>query len=181
MTKSYRQILGNPVLHFEQGTVLGVVRDVIIHPDTGRLEGLWIKPTGRLLAFGVLQTQDIVEWKKNIYVKDEGSIAEAHDVIKISEILADGRLIMGKRVRTEAGETVGRVVNLDFDTEQYYLRHLYTQKSVLGLWAYDSRILNYDLILEVLPDYILIKDKTAKAEKIKVPLIKEKDVLLDPQ
>ncbi|MFH0820155.1 MAG: PRC-barrel domain-containing protein [Candidatus Peregrinibacteria bacterium] len=179
MIKHYQQILGTPVLHFEQGNVLGTVKDVIIHPDTGKLEALWVKPKGALTGYAVLQTQDIVEWKKNIYAKGEESLAEAGEIIKIAEILSDGRQILGNRVRTESGESLGRVKDVDFDTEHFYLRQLYTQKSLLGLWAHDNRILSYDLIVEVLPGYILVKDRTEKTEKVKASLLKDKNVVLD--
>ena len=179
MIKQYSHILGIPVMHFEQGDVLGTVKDIIIHPDTGKVEALWIRLKGALQGYFVLQTQDIVEWKKNIYVKSEEVLAEAGEIIKISEILSDGRLIIGNRVRTESGENLGRVTDVDFDTQQFYLRHLYIQKSFFGLKSYDKRILSYDLIVEVLPDCILVKDQTEKAEKEKASFLKEKDVVLD--
>ncbi|MFH1012268.1 MAG: PRC-barrel domain-containing protein [Candidatus Peregrinibacteria bacterium] len=178
MIKRYRDIVGTPVLHFENGSLLGVIKDVIIHPDTGKLEGLWVKPARHLFSYGVVQSQDIVEWKKNCYLKNEGAIAEAGDLIKIAEILSDGRQILNNRVRTEEGASLGKVVDVDFDTKQSYLRQLYVEKRFLFL-GYDRRILSYDTIVKVLPEAIIVKDKTTKEEKAKEPLLSDKQIALD--
>lgn len=179
MIKYFREIIGTPVLRFEDGSPLASIKDVIIHPDTGKLEAFWVKTLHHSFLYGILQTQDIVEWKKKIYVRGNEAIGDPADIIKIAELLSQNRLIMGNRVRTDRGVDLGRVFDLDFDTGQYFLRHIHVQKSFLGLFKYQPRILSYDLILEVLPDTILIKDKTEKEEKIKEPLIENKQILLD--
>lgn len=179
MIKFFREIIGTPVLHFEDGSLLASVKDVIIHPDTGKLEAFWVKTYHHPFSYGILQTQDIAEWKKKIYVKGGEAIGAPADIIKIADILSQKRLIVGNRVRTDSGVDLGRVFDLDFDTTQYFLRHIHVQKSFLGLWRYQPRILSYDLILEVLPDTILIKDKMEREEKIKEPLIENKQILLD--
>ena len=99
----------------------------------------------------------ILEWKKNIYIKDEREIAEPEDIIKISEILSRNTFFIGSQVKNEAGEVFGRVYDLDFDTNKLYLRNLYVQKSFFG-FKYGQRVFSYDAIVQVLPEYILVKD-----------------------
>lgn len=153
-------------MHFEEGSLLAVVKDVIVNPDTGKLEAVWVKPAAHILSYAVIRAEDIVEWKKHLYIKSEQAIADPADIIKIAEILTDGRQIIGNEVRTEEGVVLGRVTDIDFDTRDYYLHHLHVEKRWLGMIRRDRRILSYDLIVQVFKDYILVKDKNAAKETV---------------
>ena len=85
MIKNHRSIIGTSVLHFDDGSLLAVLRDVIIDPDTGKIEAFWVKPLSLPIANAVIQSQDIVEWKKNIYLKNESVIADPADIIKVTD------------------------------------------------------------------------------------------------
>ncbi len=179
MIKFFREIIGTPVLDFEDASPLALIKDIIIDPDTGKIEGLWVKPLESLLTYGVLQTQDILEWKKNLYIRHENVIGDPAEIIKIADILSQKRYFLGNAVRTEGGEAWGKVMDLDFDTLHYYVRNLYAQKYFLGLIPYEKRGVSYDLILEVLPEAIVVKDKIEKGEKVQKSFIESKSLLLD--
>jgi len=175
MIRSYLQIIGTSVVREEDGEVLALIRDIIIHPDTGKIEGFWVKPMTIPVGNAVIKSDSILEWKKNIYVRDENEIAEAEDIIKITEILERDTFFIGNLVKNEAGDNLGRTYDADFDTEKLFLQNIYTQKLFL-LFKYNQRIFNYNSIIKVLPDYILVKD----TGKIKEPaIIEEKQPLLD--
>lgn len=172
-------MIGTRILDNEEGNLLAVIQDIIIQPDTGRIEGLWVKPLTLPIKNAILQSDAILEWKKNIYIKDESKIAEPEDVIKISEILARNTFFIKNQVKNESGRTLGRIYDLDFDTTKLYLRNLYSQKSFIG-FKYGPRVFSYDSIIKVLPDYILVKDMESKKVRVEENLIvKEKQPLLD--
>jgi len=177
MIRSYRQIVGNPILSHEDGVLLALIQDVIIHPDTGKIEAFWVKPLTLPIKNAVLQSSSILEWKKNIYIKDEREIAEPEDIIKISEIFSRNTFFVGNQVKNESEEFLGKVCDLDFDTKKFYLKNLYTQKSFFG-FRYQPRTFSYDSIIKVLPEYILVKDVEEKKVK-EAALIEDKQPLLD--
>ena len=179
MIRNYSQIIGTPILSHEDGRAIALLQDVIINPDNGKLEGFWVKPITLHIGNAIIQNNSILEWKKNIYIKDEREISEPEEIIKISEILEMNTLIIGNSVKNEAGEVFGNVFDIDFDTSKLYLRNLYVQKSFLG-FKYGQRIFNYDTIAQVLPEYILVKDIEEKKEKAEdMTLMKDKQPLLD--
>jgi len=180
MIRAFSQILGTPVVGHEDGALLAMIRDIIIHPDTGKIEGFWIKSLSLPVNNAILLSDSILEWKKNIYIKDVREIADADDVIKISEILSRQTDFIGNLVVNESGKNVGQVYDLDFDTNKLYLMNIYTHKSILGIYKYDPRAFSFDSIIQVLPEYILVKDIEDKKIKVKEELLADdKQPILD--
>lgn len=166
MIKDYRSIVGAKVLKFDSGDLLAVVSGIIVDPDTGMVEAFWVKPATLLVRNAILKTSDIVEFKKNLYIKSDKVLAQAEDVIRISAILEEGRTFLGNSVQNEAGESYGRCTNLTFDSQTYALKQIHAKKSILGLITLDERIFSYDNILKVLPDMILVEDVATKKETL---------------
>ncbi|MBI5421844.1 PRC-barrel domain-containing protein [Candidatus Peregrinibacteria bacterium] len=158
------KIIGTPVLGFADGQPLGIVEDVIIHPDTGKVEALWVKPLTLPYAHAVLPVEGILSWKKHLYVSGEGALSEPDEVIRIAETLSRKEGFVGNRVRNESGKGFGRVYDLDFDTRNMTLRYLFVDKSFLG-FRFQRRFFHYDSVVQVLPDAIVVKDEEIKVEK----------------
>jgi len=166
MIKDYRSILGAKVLEFDSGELLAVVSGIIVDPDTAMVEAFWVRPTSLGVKEAVLRISDIVELKKNLYIKSDKVLAQAADVIRISEILEDGRHFIGNAVQSEAGKSYGSCHNLSFDTGTYALKQIHTKRSILGLIALDERIFSYNNIVRVTPEMIIIDDDASKKETL---------------
>ena len=174
----YSQIIGTHILRHEDGEVIALLQDLIIHPDTGKIEGFWVKPLTLPFRSAVIQSDSILECKKNIYIKDEREIAEPEDIIRISELLSRNTLFIGNHVKNKSGDGLGSVHDLDFDTKKLYLRNLYTEKAFL-IFKYNQRIFNYNTIIQVLPEYILVKEVEEKKEKAKEPALMKDEPVMD--
>ncbi len=166
MTRDYKSMLGAKVLEFDSGDLLAMVSGIIVDPDSGMVEAFWVKPTTLPVKNAVLRVSEIVELKKNLYIKSEKVLAQAEDVIKINEILEDGRTFIGNAVQNEAGDSFGTCVNLTFDTGTYALKQVYSKRSILGLITLDERIFSYNNIVKVLPEMILVDDDGKKKESV---------------
>lgn len=166
MTRDYKSILGAKVLEFDSGDLLAMISGIIVDPDTGMVEAFWVKPATLPVKNAILRVSDIVELKKNLYIKSDRVLAQAEDVIRISEILEDGRTFLGNVVQNEAGESYGTCVNLTFDIQTYALKQIHSRRSILGLITLDKRIFSYDNILKVLPEMILVEDVATKKETL---------------
>jgi len=158
MIRQLSKIIGTHVLSHAHGEVLAIVEDVIIHPDTGKVEGFWVKPLTLPFRHAVLPWEGVVAWKRHLYIRDEQAMAEPDEIIRISEILARKTYYMGNRVRTESGKSLGKVFDLDFDESKMLLRYLFVRKSFL-LFSMAAQFVHYDSIVQVLPDRIIVRDE----------------------
>lgn len=165
MIKDMKSLVGSKVLHFDSGELLASLNLPIINPDTGVVEAFWVKPFTVALKNAVIQVGDIVEFKKHVYVKSEKVIADPADIIRLSEILSEGRWFLNAPVRNEAGRNYGRVKDLSFSTDTYVLKQIVVQKTLLGLFPGDRRVFGWERILKVLPDEIIIDDSSEQKER----------------
>jgi len=164
--KEYKSIIGTPIMHFDEGSLLALIKDVVINSDTGKIEAFWVKPLTVPMFNAVIQSQDIVEWKKNVYIKNDSVITDPADIIRISDIMAKKTYVIGNRVQNEEGIYYGKVYSITFDTESFYLKQIYVQKSILGIINYEQRIFSFDNIIEVTKDRIIIKDEAVEKEEV---------------
>jgi len=158
MIKEAKSIVGAKVLEFDSGEVLAILNLPIINPDTGVVEAFWVKPLNLPLKDAVVQVGDIIEFKKNMYIKSESVIADPADVIRISEILSDGRDLFGMEVKGESGRSYGKVMDLSFDAKSSMLKSILTQRRSLAFFRSERRIFPYERIVKVLPSYVLVDD-----------------------
>jgi sporulation protein YlmC with PRC-barrel domain len=164
MIRQYSKIIGTQVLSHAEGAVLAVVEDLIVHPDTGKVEGFWVKPLTLPFRHAVLPWEAVVAWKQHLYVKNEQAMAEPDEVIRIADILARKTYFVGSRVETESGKSLGAVFDLDLDDRKMTLRYLFVQRSFLFFHS-EPRFVHGDSIVQVLPGRIVVKDDDKKSAK----------------
>jgi len=166
MIKDFKSLVGAKILEYSSGQVLGLVSGVVIHPDTGVVEAFWVKPLTLPIKSAVLKASDVLEFKKHLYIKDDRVLAQANDIIRINEILDDGREFLGANVVSETGAPYGKCTNLTFDTVTYLLKQIYVQRVFLSLYVLDERIFSYGDIIRVLPGEIIVNDDIGKKETL---------------
>ncbi len=174
MVTSLTNIIGAKVVRQEDGQVLAVVFGLIIHPDTGKVEALKVKALDPRIRNAVVLAGDILEFKTKVYVNNENDVAEEEDIIRITDIISRNTPFFGNKVKNEAGEYIGKVYDLEFDTKSFYLKQIYTEKSFL-IFKYNPRIFSYDSIIKAEPDYILVKDTQEVEEKAEARSILDKN------
>lgn len=165
MIREAKSLVGAKVLEFDSGDLLALLDLPIVNPDTGVLEAFWVRPMNLPVSHAVVQVADILEFKKNIYIRSENVMADPADVIRLNEILSEGRDFLNARVMNESGKYYGKLVDLSFDTETYMLKQIDVRKTFL-FFAYDRRIFAWGRILRVLPEKIIIDDRTEQKEAI---------------
>ena len=165
MIREVKSLVGAKVLEFDSGDLLALLDLPIVNPDTGVLEAFWVRPMNLPVSHAVIQVGDIVEFKKNIYIKSENVIADPADIIRLSEILSEGRVFLNARVMNESGKYYGRLADISFDTDTYMLKRIEVRKTFLFL-AYDRRIFAWERILKVLPEKVIIDDRNEQKEAI---------------
>lgn len=138
----------------------------------GQLSRVHIDPqNGHILAFEMVRkgarfisTQDVLNWKSEYLILGQDyEIHHAEDLVRLSQALksSEGNLI-GKKVRTEGGTKLGFVSDFTLQAKQLVLASITVQKSFLGLFHYDTRIIHQANILEIKPRVIIVRETWMK-------------------
>lgn len=103
-------------------SIVGQVDDLIVDPHRRTISALRI-------AGG--WNGEIVHWSDITAFGADGITVRSPEVVKqaegrTAEILAGSYHIMGKRLLTSAGNDLGRIMDVDFDTRTGSIRHLVT-------------------------------------------------------
>ena len=170
MIKIYNEIIGTKILDFNNGNLLALLDGIIINPDNGKILAFWVKSLFIPGKNTIIMSNSIVKWSKNIYIKNPDDIFEAEDSVRLLEILNKKIFFISNIVKNEKLEYLGKIYDLDFDSEKLYLRQIYLSKTFL-FFKYSKRIFKYDKILKTSKDYILVKDDNfEKIENLNIEL-----------
>lgn len=157
--------LGSPVYEHGGDELLGTFSGLLIHPDTGKIEGIYIEVrhflhTTEFFCLGA----DIVHWGLSIQVRSAEALTHPEDLVRLRALFEDNRTILGQRMRTEGGQTIGMCRDIQFDTERLRIE-----------WLFPRRFLRWGIalpvseIIEVRPDAIVMRDAATPAPDDPVP------------
>ena len=80
----------------EGGDVLGTIEAPVLHPDTGKVEGFFIRLPGFFHgADPFLSTQDILHWGTYVRVGDPDTIGPLEDRLRLHAIAESGAGMSG--------------------------------------------------------------------------------------
>lgn len=161
MEKSFRASVGQLIVSHDDAEPLALLRDVILNPDTGKIGGWWVKPITLPLSLGILLPEDILSWKKSIYITSENVIADPSDLVRLEEMLQRNVALLGKKVYSETGRYLGKVLDFSFDPNLSVLRSIYVRRG-FWLWTLSQRVFGMESIIEIQSDRIIVKDLTTE-------------------
>ena len=157
MIVHYLDTIGMPILDFYTGETLGLLQDIIVRPEDGKIEAFWVRSVEHPFRNLILQTRDIVDWKQNVYIKSIDAMTDPSEVVRIRSILEQGAYVIGNRVYDEENKALGRAFDLDFDPDYFLMRNLYAQKQFL-LFAHQARVFSAKNIIQITPERIVVQD-----------------------
>lgn len=161
MEYAYSKIVGLPVFEAENMRPKFLIEDIIIDNETGKIVAFLADGKRNL----VITPHDILAIKHGVWIKDASDLGTVDDILRVSKIVEDFGGFLNKKVITESGKVLGKVVDMYFDSQITQLTKLYVAKNILGFIQYDSRILPMKNVIEAGKDAIIVKDDDAK-EKV---------------
>lgn len=146
----------------EEGTeeLLGWVDRLLIHPDTGKIVGFFLRGAGigrEHIPF--IAAQDVHRMGLHLSVRRD-ALSESGDLVRLRPLLEQPRPILGQRMRTESGKSLGRCRDVQFDS-----RHL------VVTWLFPKKFFRWGIALplsavrEVTKDAIIVRDAAAPQEE----------------
>lgn len=139
------------VIADHSGDSVGRVTGIFLHPDTGKVEGLFVWAPAGEQFLGVL---DIAHWGRSIVVRDEDVLAPLHDRVRLAALWDEGRTVLGQRILTESGRVLGRCADVQFETDTFRVEWLFPKR-----WWRWKRPIPVGLVLEVRPDAVVVREQ----------------------
>ncbi len=156
---------------------LGRIAHILIHPDTGKVEGFFVKVKRWYVRSEMLflAAEDIQRWGMRVTVRNHEALSPLDERIRLQALLEERRPVLSQRIVTERGQKLGRCADVQFETEFFMLEWLWPKK--FGRW---QRPLPLALVVEIRKDSIIVRDPTASApEKVateKAPMLNVPEV-----
>ena len=171
MNLLFSDILGIPVRYSHTRGTPAMIKNVIIDHETGKICAFCT----RFNCENIITAQDIVSiHRKKIVVSDMHSIIPRSEVVRIDAIYRKGIRFYGNSVYDEAGDYLGRVIDMELNTSGMFLASIVVAKGFL-FWSYNQKIIAKKHIVEVKKDKIIVKNsfaekKIEKSELVEAPV-----------
>jgi sporulation protein YlmC with PRC-barrel domain len=109
-----------------------------------------------------LASIDILRFSTRVYVRDRDMLSPAEDRVRLQPLLEDGRTVLGQKIQTESGITIGTCKDVQFDTSHFLVEWIFPKK----LWKWGVAI-PVSEILEVRKEAIIVRNPTPVVEEVK--------------
>ncbi len=155
--------LGFPVVDDDTQAVLGTLSGALLHPDTGKIEGFFIRRKRFMKTEDVfLSTMDIKRWGLRISVRNAEVLGPVDDRVRLQPILEDGRTILGQTILTDTGRRLGVCRDLQFDTAHFMAEWLFPK----SLWKWGTA-LPISSVIEVTREAVIVRDPATPVTEVK--------------
>jgi len=163
MQRHWSTIAGLPVISSNEEQLLGRLRAVFVHPETGQILAFLVGWTH------VIIPRDIQKWEKErVWVCDSEDLLAPKDILRIQELGMRRTLINGKKVLSRKGKRLGHLKDFSFDPATDHLTSLSVSKNFLFLeWAH--RKVSAKDIQEITDKAIVLNIETQQKEKVTKP------------
>ena len=172
MRTRFSTALGLPVIDDDTGEPLGALNGILLNPDTGKVEGFFIKIPGFLSSTMLfLSSFDVLHWGMRVAIRGMEVLSPLEDHIRLQTMADEGRYFLGQRIVTDTGRYLGVCKDVQFDTDQFMVEWFWPKK----FWKWQSP-LPLTQIQEVRKEAIIVRDPSIRlAEKtsIKTSLINQ--------
>ncbi len=160
----FTTVIGMPVTDDQSDEDIGIITNVLIQPDTAKIEGFFVMIPAFLSAQTLfLPAVDIVHFGSRIRIRHTDALAPLSDMVRLQSLLEDGRRVLGQRMETESGVVLGTCRDVQFETLSFQIEWLFPRR-----WFQWKRGVPRSGILEVRQESILVRDPGAKVKKASV-------------
>lgn len=179
MQKLYSQTIGQFIVRKHDGEEIAVIEDLVIDTDTGKIQGLWLKPFVFFAKSLILLWRDIQVWQIKLYIENEEVLAEPEDLIRLKPIFDKDIQIYHNQVITNENVYLGKVYDFNFDVDSGQIINLFIVKKFLFV-PIERRILPLKEVIEIRSDAIVVKSDLRLSKWRKKNLVDLKNFVFTP-
>lgn len=154
-----KSLIDRPVMSLRTGSRVATTLRPIINPNNLKIEGFYCIDSVNRKQELILLAQDIREiLPAGIVVNDHAVLAEAHDLIRLKDILRINFDIFGKQVVTDNKKRIGKVSDFSAELPTLYVQKLYVAQSVLKTFTGGNLGIDRSQIVEITNRKIVVMD-----------------------
>ncbi|AHF08879.1 MULTISPECIES: PRC-barrel domain-containing protein [Dehalobacter] len=113
-----KKILSLPIISLKEGQQIGLVRNIVIDPKAKAVAALMVDPKGFFKEQRIIPYNRVVSIGENVItVSTENQAEKATNLPDILELLKEKTAIIGTKVITASGKTLGIIEEFYIDTE----------------------------------------------------------------
>ncbi|MDD5751695.1 MAG: PRC-barrel domain-containing protein [Candidatus Peribacteraceae bacterium] len=167
----YSTSRGLPVFDEHAGEVVGIIDGMLVHPDSGRIEGFFVRVPRFLFSAEefFLPIFDIVHWGLKVSVRTADVLAPPQEFLRVAPLLESGRPVLGQVIRTESGRTLGKCRDVQWNTKTLMLEWIFPRR-----WFRWQLPVPASAIIEVRREAVIVRDP---ATAVKEPEGEKKSLL----
>jgi sporulation protein YlmC with PRC-barrel domain len=151
-------LLNKSVLSLRTGSPIAKIVAPIINPNNLKIEGFYCEDSIDKKQL-VLLYQDIRDMLPQGYVvNDHDVLSEAHDLVRLKDVLELNFDLIGKQVVTVSKEKVGKVSDYATETETMFIQKIYVAQSILKSFTGGSLSIDRSQINEITPTRVIINE-----------------------
>lgn len=147
---------GQPVTDPLTEESAGVLEDVLLNPDTGTVEGFFVRVPGFFHSEQLfLASADIAHWGVRVRVRSADVLFRLEDHVRLQALFDEGRRMLHQRIVTESGTVLGQCGDIQFDTKLFRLEWLFPRR-----WFRWGTPIPLSSILRVTKEAVIVRDPT---------------------
>jgi uncharacterized protein YrrD len=167
MLMSSSVILNAPIISLRNGQKLGTTLGLIINPNNLKIEALSCNVSGVKETLYLLNN-DIRDLSlKGILINDFEDLSEAHDLVRINDLIKLNFSLLNKTVCTVSKTKVGKVKDFAADNKSLFIQKLYVNQPIYKNLSGGQLVVDRKQIVDVTNSKVIINDLviTQKVEK----------------
>lgn len=158
MLQLSESLFNKPVMSLRTGQPVATTGRLIINPNNLKIEGFYCQDRFSKEEL-VLLYQDIRDViPQGFVVDDHDVLVEAHDLVRLKDIMALEFKLIGKPVVTTSKERVGKVSDFATEIETFYIQKIYVSQSVLKSFTGGNLGVDRNQINEITDKKIIINE-----------------------
>lgn len=151
-------VFNRPVMSLRTGGQVATAERPIINPNNLKIEGFYCSDHYNNQQL-ILLSQDIRDnIDQGLVVNDHDVLTEAHELVRLQEVLNINFVLVGKPVQTVSHEKVGKVSDFALDSSSLYIQKLYVSQNLLKSFSGGSLSVDRTQIHEITNRRIIIND-----------------------
>ena len=163
-----------PIISLDSGKNLGFLNNIIIDPENGKIAGVVTQSIAFWKSPKALAFNDIYEFSiESIVVRDDESLSDISEVIRIKDIVKRKIYILGSKVVTEFGKNLGRVDDFIINVDLGILVKIYVESFLSKGYLKGNLIIPANKIILIEHKKITIKDDTLVEKASKQGVVEE--------
>lgn len=163
-----QSLAGKQVMSLRSGAAIGQIIDVIIDPNSLKIEGwettnVYTKKTAIVLGSEI---RDILP--QGIVVNDHAALSEHEDLVRLKPIIDLQFELINKPVITDHKKRLGKVSDYAFDKDSLFIKKIYVNQPLIKSLSGGSLVIDRTQVVEVTNRKIVVREPTVQ-ERAGVP------------